>query len=417
MELKMTEVNPRIELAQMVRDEKVQTRAKSLIVDLVKMTQLLTKKDIAKWRQAWQMAITVENPKRNFLYDIYDDNMMDNHLLGAIRNRKLKVIGKPFKIVDKKSGEENPELTQLLKKRWFKKLLSLSLDSIYWGHSLIQLGDVVADENGLKFSDVKLVPRRHVAPETGMLLKNASDEAKKGIDYRKVFGDWIIEVYEDDTDLGLLNAVSHQCISKRNALAFWDAFSEIFGMPVRIGKTLSRDQKDIDKVAAMLESMGSAAYGVFPEGTEIQIVESAKGDAFNVYDKRIERANSEMSKAILGVTMTMDNGSSRSQAVVHQDVTDEIASADAGFLADVINDSVFPILNKHGFGFDNNRFEWDESYEYTPTEMLDVEKMLLEYYDIEPQYFIEKHNIPITAKSAQTLPGNQPDPKKKSLKQ
>lgn len=413
----MRERNPRIELAQMAVNEKVAVRAKSLIVDLVQLTKLLTKKDIAKWRQAWQMALTVENPKRSFLYDVYDDNMMDNHLLGAIRNRKLKVIGKPFKLIDKKTGAENPELTELLRKRWFKKLLALSLDSIYWGHSLIQLGDVVADENGLRFSDVKLVPRRHVSPEYGMLLKNISDEAKKGIEYRKMFADWIVEVYEDDTDLGLLNAVSHQCISKRNALAFWDAFSEIFGMPVRIGKTLSRDQKDIDKVASMLEQMGSAAYGVFPEGTEIQIVESSKGDAFNVYDKRIDRANSEMSKAIMGQTMTMDNGSSKSQAEVHQDVSDEIAKADAEFLADMVNDKVLPLLNKHGFGMDGVRFDWDDTYELTPIEMLEVEKLILQYYDVDPAYFIEKHNIPITGtKSQDAAPATETaGTKKKSL--
>ena len=402
----MRELQPRIELAKMARDEKVMTKAKSLIVDLVNVTKLLTKKDIAKWRQAWQIALSVENPKRTFLYDVYDDNLMDNHLLGAIRNRKLKVIGKPFKLVDKKTSVKNPELTELLRKRWFKKLLNLALDSIYWGHSLIELGDVVADENGLRFSDVKLVPRRHVSPEYGMLLKNISDEASKGIDYRKFFADWILEVYEDDTDLGLLNAVSHQCISKRNALAFWDQFSEIFGMPVRIGKTLSRDQKDIDKISSMLDQMGSAAYGVFPEGTVIDIIESSKGDSFNVYDKRIERANSEMSKAIMGQTMTMDSGSSRSQAEVHESVSDEIAKADGEFLADIINDKLLPLLNKHGFGMESVRFDWDETYELTPIEMLEVEKLILQYYDVDPVYFIEKHNIPIIGIRSQGTPAD-----------
>lgn len=417
MKLKMTEVNPQIELAQMSRDVQVTERAKSLIVDLVKTNALLTKKDIAKWRMAWQMAISSENPKRNNLLDIYDDNTADLHLIGAIRNRKLKVIGKPFKLVDKKSGKEDPVITALFKKHWFKKFMSLSLDSIFYGHSLIQLGDIISDDDGMAFSDVKLVPRRHTSPEFGMLLKNTSDEAKKGIDYRKTFADWAIEVYEDTDDLGLLNPLSHECISKRNMLAFWDQFGELFGMPVRIGKTLSRDQKDINKVSDMLDKMGASSWGVFPEGTSIEIVETTKGDAFNVYDKRIERANSEMSKAILGVTMTMDNGSSKSQAQVHENVTDDIAAADADFLADLVNDKLKPVMNRHGFKLENYRFEFDESYEYTPTEMLEVEKMLLEYYDVDPVYFIEKHNIPITPKAAQTTPAKAQNPKKKSLKQ
>ena len=44
--------------------------------------------------------------------------------------------------------------------------------------------------------------------------------------------------------------------------------------------------------------------------TEIEFVESGKGDAFNVYDKRIDRANSELSKLIIGQTMTIEDGSS-----------------------------------------------------------------------------------------------------------
>lgn len=410
----MREIKPQIELSAAARDEKVLARAKSLIVELVRNTQNLTKKDIAKWRSAWQIALSVDNPKRALLYDVYDDNVADNHLIGAIRNRKLKVLGKPFKLVDRKTGKENQELTEILKKRWFKKTLSLAMDSIFWGHTLIQLGDLVDDGYGLRFSDVKLVPRRHVCPEFGTLLKNASDEAKKGIQYRKVFADWIIEVMEDDQDLGLLNSLSHQCIAKRNALAFWDQFGEIFGMPVRVGKTLSRDQKDIDKVAEMLEQMGSAAWGVFPEGTEIEIKETTRGDAFNVYDKRIARANSEMSKAILGQTMTMDDGSSKSQAEVHMEVSNEIAAADADFLKDVVNDAILPLLNKHGFKMESVLFDWDESYRMTPMELLEVERMALEYFQVDESYFIEKYNIPIIGpRTAEKQPETQTAQKKK----
>jgi len=60
----------------------------------------------------------------------------------------------------------------------------------------------------------------------------------------------------------------------------------------------------------MMERMGQAGYAVLPTGTEIQIVESAKSDAYNVYDKRVDRANSEISKLIIGQTMTIEDGSS-----------------------------------------------------------------------------------------------------------
>ena len=62
------------------------------------------------------------------------------------------------------------------------------------------------------------------------------------------------------------------------------------------------------------------SWGLFPEGTEIEIKETTRGDAFNVYDKRIDRANSEISKGVLNQTMTIDSGSSLSQSEVHLEV-------------------------------------------------------------------------------------------------
>lgn len=397
----------------LAREEQI-TKARSLVVDLVRTTQQLTKKDIGKWRKAMQMAINIETPRRAPLLDIYADNMLDNHLLGAVRNRKLKVLGKPFKIIDLKSKKENIDFTEMLRKRWFKRFLELSFDYVFWGPTLIQFGDLITGDTK-SFTNVKLVPRAHVCAEFGVILKNVSDDPRTGIDYNKMFADWVIEIGESD-ELGLLNAVSQQCISKRNMLSFWDQFGEIFGMPIRIGKTISREEKEKSKIAKMLEQMGSAAWAVFEEGTEIEIKESSKGDAYMVYDKRIERANTEMSKAILGQTMTMDNGSSKSQATVHENVADEIAADDAEFLRDVVNDKLFPFLNKHGFGLEGYAFEWDDTYNYTPDEMLKVETLVLENYDVDEKYFIEKYNIPIIGKKSTSLtPTPTQDTQKKKL--
>ena len=41
--------------------------------------------------------------------------------------------------------------------------------------------------------------------------------------------------------------------------------------------------------------------------TEIEFVESGEGEAFNVYDKRIERAYSALSTLIIGQTITIED--------------------------------------------------------------------------------------------------------------
>jgi len=377
-------------------------RVKAMTIELVQTAQNLTKKDIGTWRTAWQMAINPENPKRGQLYGVYTDVMVDLHLSGCIDQREKMVLQKAFKLVDK-NGKENKELSELFEAEWFKDFIKYVLDSRFWGHSLIQFGDILTVMDKKRFEQVELVPREHVIPEFGVITKEAGDEPKKGIDYRNgKIAEWCIEAGKPK-DLGLLLKCSPHSLAKKNMLAFWDSFGEIFGMPIRIGKTMSRDPKEIAKVEKMLSGMGAMPWGLFPEGTTIDLVETARGDAFNVYDKRIERANSEISKAILNQTMTIDEGSSYSQSEVHLKLFNNVIEADADFVRDIINNKLFPFMNMHGFPVDNHRFDWDDTVEYSPEQMRTIEQMLLTAgYEIEPTYFVERYNIPITGKKETT---------------
>jgi len=386
-------------------DNVKQERVKSMIIELANRTQYLTKKDIGDWRAAWQQAIHVEHPWRARLYDVYTDVEIDLHLTGAISQRKKFVQRKSFKLVDKKSKKELEDITELFEAEWFKNFISLALDSTYWGHSLIQFGDIVTIDDKLQFQNTTLVPRKHVTPEYGVIVKEIGDLPSMGIDYRS--GDlakWCIEA-GDPQSLGLFLKLAPQAISKKNMLAFWDAFGELFGMPIRIGKTTSRDAKEITKVEKMLSDMGAAAWGLFPEGTEIEIKETTRGDAFNVYDKRIERANSEMSKGVLNSTMTLDNGSSRSQSEVHLEILQNVIETDADFIRDLVNNKLIPFMIMHGFPVKGLRFDWDSSIDYTPSEQIAYEKMLLDAgYEIDKEYFNEKYNVKITGKKEPTKP-------------
>lgn len=53
------------------------------------------------WRQAWQMAINVDNPQRALLYDIYTDNLIDLHLQGCISQRVGMVKRNKYRLVGK----------------------------------------------------------------------------------------------------------------------------------------------------------------------------------------------------------------------------------------------------------------------------------------------------------------------------
>ena len=367
----------------------------SLLAKLQRTTEALTKGDIQKWRKAWQQAISVESPDRRLLYDIYRDASVDAHLSGCIDQRTGFVMARSFNIEDK-SGKPQEELHHYFEQEWFEELCRLVLVTPYWGHSLIEMGELMTDGDGCSsYSGMNLIDRKFVIPEHHRVITDLGQDWTTGIDYHDpLYSNNLIEVGRPG-DLGLLLKASLHTIPKKNVLAAWDVFSEIFGMPLRVATTTARDQKDIDRISEMMERMGLASYAVLPEGTTVQLVSSTQADAFNVYDKRIDRANSEISKLIIGQTMTIEDGSSLSQSQTHLEVFENLVEADAKLLANTVNNQLIPRMILHGFPLQGMHFSWDESVDYTPEQQMQYEQMIADRYEVDGQYFADKYNMPV----------------------
>lgn len=370
---------------------------RSIVAQLQRVTDSLTRKDLGDWRRAWQLAINAENPNRAPLYDIYRDVAIDLHLSGCIQQREGFVLSRSFKLCDK-DGKDNAEATELLNAEWFKQLLKYTLEANYWGHSLIEIdwnaGRTSAPSHP-RTPEIALIPRKHVIPEHHRVIRELGDDWRRGIDYHEPpFIHNLIEVGQPDS-LGLYLKAATQTIPKKNALAFWDTFAEIFGMPMRIARTTSRDDKEYRRLEKMMHDAGTAGYMVAQQGTDIEIKESSKGDAYNVYDRRIERSNSELSKLVIGQTMTLEDGSSLSQSETHLKVFQNIIEADCDMIRDMVNNQLLPRMEQHGFPVGGLRFDWDYSIDYTPEQQQAYEQLVLNNYEVEPSYFAEKYGMPV----------------------
>lgn len=373
-----------------------------LLAELESQRKSLTKKDISDWRNAHQMAINPENPNRIRLYSIYDDCIIDNHLTGCISQRNGITLSKVFKIIDK-NGEEVTEATELFEREWFADFIEYALEAIYWGHSLIEFGDVIREDASIRYNNVSLIPRENIIPLYGMFTKVAGDSLDSAISYRdSEYASSLIEIGKAN-DLGLLLKCAPSCISKKNMLAFWDMFGEIFGMPIRIARTSSYNDDDRQKIENALKGQGAGFWSVLSDDTEIQILGNERSDAYQVYDKRIDRANSELSKAILGQTMTIDNGSSHSQSEVHLEILKNITTQDARRLKFIINDKLIPMMIRDGFPLKGLSFAWDDAMVLSPNEWYNMEALLLQHYDIDPKYFIDKYNVIITGEKQNAI--------------
>ena len=344
------------------------------------------------------------NPITVDLIRVYNDIVIDAHLSAAIESRIIRTTSKDFKIVDEK-GEEVDDETGIFSAPWFRHFLKLALESKFYGYSLIQFDDL----KGKRFKSVELFPREYVYPQ-----KNAvrlSPYSSNDLVYydEAPFEAWTMGVGRP-SDIGLLMKAAPLVIFKKTALGSWTEFAELFGAPFRLGKTNVRDTELRDNMFNMLENMGRNAFGVFDTDDTLEFVRDGKTDSHNVFNQLIERTNSELSKLILGSTMTMDEGSSRSQSEVHERTSAAINKEDAFFILSVVNDELIPWLNKyHGFNI-KGRFIFDDTENTTKTEQFAIDSELVKLgFNVPKNYFTDTYGTPIDEKEEED---DEPTPPK-----
>jgi phage gp29-like protein len=146
--------------------------------------------------------------------------------------------------------------------------------------------------------------------------------------------------------LARLACVAYMC--KSYGIKDWMAFAEVFGMPLRVGKydVSATAQQKADLLRAVA-SIGTDAACIIPETMMIDFVEASKAaGGETLFRGMADWWDSQVSKGVLGQTMTADNGSSLSQAQVHNEVRKDLLRDDARKLAATIRrDLIRPIVD------------------------------------------------------------------------
>lgn len=363
------------------------------LMKVIPYEQQLTRQreDIGRWSIAMNAAESIHWPNRTELYRLFKETVLDNHLSALMSTRKNGILSSRFIVTDKQ-GNEVKEKTDLINKKWFYDFIDMSLDSLFYGYSLIQFGDLINNE----FKSVSLIPREYVKQEFHLVVPNPS--SIQGTDYTESpYSDWSIGV-GNQRDLGLLSKAAPIVLYKKGALTSWAIYNEIFGQPIRIGKMSKRDVKTHQSMVNFLKNMGNNPWAVIDKDDDIQLLESGKTSGQDVYDKLIERANSELSKLILGQTGTTDEKSYAGSANVHERILKEYNESDERFIRFIIQNQLLPFLNKHGFGLDNLVIDIEEDSELSLIEKSQIDLKLLEFYNIPEDYILKTYGTPVIPK-------------------
>lgn len=281
------------------------------------------------------------------------------HYRSVLSTRKLAVAALPIVVEaasdDKKDLEFAEEIRQLFKDPQIPEVSFDLLDGLGKGLSVVQ---ILWDTKKSPWTPFKFkwVDTRFLKPDKEtlseiLLLSDDNPDGEPLTPYK-----YIIHTPRTKSGAiwrnGLARIVAVMYMLKSFTVRDWWAFAEVFGIPIRIGKYgPNASEDDIKTLVSAIRNIASDAGAVIPQSMEMELIESSKGNGGpTLFQNMAEWCDKQISKAVLGQTMTSEDGSSRAQASVHNEVRMDIVKWDARQLSATYNEYLvkpYIILN-HG---------------------------------------------------------------------
>lgn len=337
------------------------TEKKHSISSLISRVQFQRIKHDAKgWRDSITEAENPFYPHRVKQQRIYIDTVLNGHVFACIERRDNLVLLKQYGLYSGDTLDEDQ--TKLLNTKWFHEALKMLQQRKYYGYTLIELGDMINNE----FPDIRLVPRENVSPDRLNVVSIVY--AINGVSFNdpeNEFYDWTIyaptpgDKGTSACGYGLLYKIALYEIYLRNLIGANANYNDLYGQPLRHGKTSKLEGTEYDEFCRALDQMGSQAWVVTDLTDEIEFVKEGgsggNGQGFKTYENFEKRLEAKISKVILGHADALDpttgklgSGQDGEESPVAQALED-IETIDARELEYIINNIVIPKLLKIGF--------------------------------------------------------------------
>ncbi|MDR3561895.1 MAG: DUF935 domain-containing protein [Negativicutes bacterium] len=283
----------------------------------------------------------------------------DLHLLSVMQTRKNTVIGLDWEIIAASDEPKDQEIANFVGEVLADMddlddaFLDL-LDAIGKGYAISEIMWEIKDGKAipaeLKWRHQKKI--RFDEIDTMRLL--TLDNQYPGIELPP--NKFIVHQYKGRSGhpsrAGLFRVCVWMYLFKNYTLKDWISFAEVYGMPLRLGKyDASASKEEKDALIQAIIQIGTDAAGIISKSTEIEFVEAMKADG-DIFENLARFCNSEMSKAVLGQTLTSDIGDSGSYAAgqVHNEVRMDILQADCKSLQKTIRRYLIKPLVLFNFG-------------------------------------------------------------------
>jgi phage gp29-like protein len=373
------------------------------------------RQDIQSWRDVLTEAENVWFPHRVKAQRLYIDTINNGHVFACMERRKDLTLLRKWEFVDAK-GKTDQKTTDLFletvkgqsqNKEWFNRFLNFSLDSIFFGYTLVALGDIVNDE----FPGLDIIKRWNISPDR-LNVTNFTYSISGALFLEEPYKNWhvYIKTYNDigtsKSGYGLLYKIALYEIFLRNILGFNGDFVELYSQPYRVGKTTKTNDTERAQLEAALQQMGSSGYALLDPEDEITFLETALGgtgyQGYTDFEKRIE---AKISKIILGHADALDSipgklGNSKEKSPAEVSMKDK-QTRDGSFISNVINNGLLVNMRALGFAIPEetkavlkNDAEIIEMNNTIIAQAVEIKKAGLQ---VDEAYFTKQTGIPVAA--------------------
>jgi len=304
----------------------------------------------------------------------------DPHLISVIQTRKLGSLKTEFRFESGKGSDHNvsgaskklqENLSEDLRGIDLYQVLSEILDAPFFGMRPLELiwaakGDRIA------LKDIRPKPATwfRFDRDNKPLFVEWDGYQGRELPWGKFVLARHFPSYDNPYGLRLLSRCLWPVTFKKGGIRFWVTLAEKYGLPLMVGKyPVGTSAEGQDEMLAALAKAVRDAVMVLPEGSQVEIQETAKGSA-DVHQSLVDLMNREISKAILGQNLTTEAGQVGSHAAskTHMDVLSTYQDADRQLVKRVMNEiaEIYTQLNHptanaprfHWFEEDDPKVEW-----------------------------------------------------------
>lgn len=359
--------------------------------------------------------------KQSDLFDQIEER--SGHLVGEKTKRVNAILDVPFEFTPSSDDARDVKICEDLKAWWgdltdAPDVLTCMQDAVGKGFAAIEINWDVSEGQMMPDSLEFIEQNRFIfTDERGYLSKIPrliTDENMMGMN----IPEWRVMMHTyggksgHPTRSGIYRVATWNYLFANYAIKDWVVFCEVYGMPLRIGKYdpgAGKDDKEALKRA--LVTIGTDMAGIISKSTEIEFIENKGTASGDLYFQLIQFCNKEISKAILGQTLTADVGDKGSYAAsqTHNEIRLDLLKADARAVAMTLRHQLFRPWVYFNYGFDAKTPKFDALWEETEdlNDKMEWVDKLVSRAPVPKTWFFEQFKVPIPKKGEETVGGSE----------